>query len=63
MLDLIEELTERLQAGEEVNVSAVLAAHPEHAERLAGLLPALAAATALASSDDVAAGAAKRDAS
>src|SRR5262245_39897430 len=48
LADLVEELTERLQAGENVDVSAVLAAHPEHAERLALLLPTLGAAAALA---------------
>ncbi|HTK74136.1 MAG TPA: serine/threonine-protein kinase, partial [Gemmataceae bacterium] len=48
LADLVEQLTERLQAGENVDVSAVLAAHPEHAERLARLLPTLGAAAALA---------------
>jgi eukaryotic-like serine/threonine-protein kinase len=39
--DLVEELTARLHAGEGVDEEALLAAHPEHAERLRGLLPAL----------------------
>ena len=32
--DLVEELTDRLQAGEAVDLEAFLARHPEHAERL-----------------------------
>jgi serine/threonine protein kinase len=38
---LVEELTARFQAGEPVEVEAYLQAHPEHAERLRQLLPAL----------------------
>jgi WD40 repeat protein/serine/threonine protein kinase len=38
---LIEELTVRLQAGEPVDVPAFLQEHPEHADRLRDLLPAL----------------------
>jgi tetratricopeptide (TPR) repeat protein len=38
---LVEELTARLQAGEVVDVDAYVQAHPEHAERLRQLLPAL----------------------
>jgi serine/threonine protein kinase len=38
---LVEELTARLQAGERVEDAAVLREHPEHAEQLRGLLPAL----------------------
>jgi serine/threonine protein kinase/Tfp pilus assembly protein PilF len=39
--DLVEELTGRLHAGESVDLDAFLRDHPEHAERLARLLPAL----------------------
>src|SRR5262249_25653639 len=39
--DLVEDLTGRLHAGEVVDLDAVLRDHPEHAERLARLLPAL----------------------
>src|SRR5215469_13873396 len=39
--DLIEVLTARLQAGEPVNLDEVARRHPEHAERLRRLLPAL----------------------
>jgi serine/threonine protein kinase/Flp pilus assembly protein TadD len=38
---LIDELTSRLQAGQVVDVPAFLGAHPEHAQRLQQLLPAL----------------------
>jgi serine/threonine protein kinase len=39
--DLIEDLTARLHAGEVVDLDAFLREHPEHAERLERLLPAL----------------------
>src|SRR6516162_3741545 len=39
--DLIEALTVRLQAGEPVDLDEVARRHPEHAERLRQLLPAL----------------------
>ncbi len=39
--DLIEALTARLQAGEPVDLEEVARRHPEHAERLQRLLPAL----------------------
>src|SRR5262245_60635180 len=39
--DLVEELTTRLHAGEFVDLDAVLRDHPEHADRLNRLLPAL----------------------
>ncbi len=39
--DLIETLTGRLQAGEPVDLEEVARRHPEHAERLRRLLPAL----------------------
>jgi serine/threonine protein kinase len=45
--DLVAELTDRLQAGEPVDVEAYLAAHPEHAERLRQVLPALEMMAAL----------------
>jgi serine/threonine-protein kinase len=38
---LVEDLTARLQAGEAVDLEACLREHPEHAERLGPLLPAL----------------------
>src|SRR6516162_3392794 len=38
---LVEELTAKLQAGEPVDVQAYVEGHPEHAERLRQLLPAL----------------------
>jgi WD40 repeat protein len=38
---LVEELTEKLQAGEPIDVEAFLQAHPEDAEQLRRLLPAL----------------------
>jgi serine/threonine protein kinase len=39
--EIIEGLVERVQAGERVDVEAVIAAHPEHAEQLRRLLPAV----------------------
>jgi serine/threonine protein kinase/Flp pilus assembly protein TadD len=39
--ELVEELTAKFQAGEPVDVEAFLAQHPEQAERLRPLLPAL----------------------
>src|SRR5207302_246434 len=39
--DLVEDLTTRLHAGEVVDLDAFLHDHPEHAERLSRLLPAL----------------------
>src|SRR5215469_12114165 len=39
--DLIEVLTARLQAGEPVDVDEVVRRHPQYAERLGRLLPAL----------------------
>jgi serine/threonine protein kinase len=41
LAELIDELTARLQAGEPLDREACLREHPEHAERLAQLLPAL----------------------
>ncbi len=38
---LIEELTAKLQAGEPVDVELYVQEHPEHAERLRELVPAL----------------------
>jgi serine/threonine protein kinase len=38
---IVEELTTRLQAGESVDVEHFIQAHPEHAERLRDLVPAL----------------------
>jgi serine/threonine protein kinase/tetratricopeptide (TPR) repeat protein len=48
LADLVEQLTARIQAGEDIDSAAVMTEHPEHAGRLAGLLPALKAAAALA---------------
>jgi tetratricopeptide (TPR) repeat protein len=39
--ELVEELSNRLQAGEEVDIEAFARAHPDHAERLRQVLPAL----------------------
>ncbi len=39
--DLIEECTNRLQAGEPIDLDELAARHPEHAERLRRLLPSL----------------------
>jgi serine/threonine protein kinase/Flp pilus assembly protein TadD len=39
--ELIEDLANRAQAGEPIDVEAVIAAHPEHAEPLRRLLPAI----------------------
>jgi len=41
LYDLVEQITERQQRGEAVDLSEVLAAHPQHAARLRGILPAL----------------------
>jgi serine/threonine-protein kinase len=40
--DLVESLTARLQAGERLDVEEIARRHPEHADRLRRLLPALA---------------------
>jgi serine/threonine protein kinase/tetratricopeptide (TPR) repeat protein len=39
--DLIEELSLRVEAGDQIDLSKFLEAHPQHAEELRGLLPAL----------------------
>src|SRR5438105_12652367 len=41
--DLVAEITDKLQAGQTVNVEEYVAQHPEWAERLRALLPALEA--------------------
>jgi serine/threonine protein kinase/Flp pilus assembly protein TadD len=41
LADLVEDITNRLQAGEPVDLEAAIAAHPEHAEQLRQLVPAL----------------------
>jgi eukaryotic-like serine/threonine-protein kinase len=41
LAEVVEEFTNRLQAGESVDVESYLRRHPEHAERLRQLLPAL----------------------
>jgi len=55
--ELIEDLVTRLQAGEAVDVAAVIAAHPQHADQLRRLLPAVEALAQLgrsASAEDAA---------
>jgi serine/threonine protein kinase len=47
LAELVERYTARLQAGEPVDLESLVAAHPEHAERLRRLLPALQALAAL----------------
>jgi serine/threonine protein kinase len=42
LAEIVEEFTNRVQAGESVDVEAYIHKHPEHAERLRQLLPALA---------------------
>lgn len=41
LYDLIEQVTQRLQRGEPVDISELLAAHPQQAERLRQVLPAV----------------------
>jgi serine/threonine protein kinase/predicted Zn-dependent protease len=41
LAEVVEEFTNRLQAGESVDVESYVRQHPEHAERLCQLLPAL----------------------
>jgi serine/threonine protein kinase len=41
LVRIVDELTTRLQAGEPVDLDPYIAAHPEHAERLRNLAPAL----------------------
>jgi eukaryotic-like serine/threonine-protein kinase len=41
LMELLDEIRERLQAGEPVDVQAYAEAHPEYAERLEQLLPAM----------------------
>ncbi len=48
--DLIAEITDRLQAGKPVDIEPYLARHPEWADRLRQLLPALAVMAGLGSS-------------
>ena len=43
LIDLVDEIAKRTQAGELVDVEAYIAAHPGHAERLRKLLPAVEA--------------------
>ena len=43
LVELVEELTDQLQAGVPVDLSAVVRYHPEHAAELRRLLPALRA--------------------
>src|SRR6516225_2918126 len=41
LADLVEELTKKLQAGEPVDLDAVAVRHPDRAEQLRQLLPAI----------------------
>jgi serine/threonine protein kinase/tetratricopeptide (TPR) repeat protein len=41
LVRIVEDLTTRMQAGEPVDVDALIQAHPEYSERLRNLLPAL----------------------
>jgi serine/threonine protein kinase/WD40 repeat protein len=43
LAELVDELAARLQVGEVIDIAALARAHPEHADRLAPLLPALRA--------------------
>jgi eukaryotic-like serine/threonine-protein kinase len=47
---LVERLTARLQAGERLDLAVLVGEHPDHAERLAQLWPALAALADLSAS-------------
>ena len=49
---LIDELTDRLQAGEAVDLEACVRLHPEHESQIRGLLPALELMAALGRSAD-----------
>jgi serine/threonine protein kinase/Tfp pilus assembly protein PilF len=51
MAELLDELANRLQAGEPVDPEALAAAHPEHGERLRRLLPAALLLAELEQSD------------
>ncbi len=42
LAELVEQINARLQAGEPMDLNGFLRAHPEHAEELKGLLPAIA---------------------
>jgi serine/threonine protein kinase/tetratricopeptide (TPR) repeat protein len=48
--DLIEELTQKIQAGEPIDVEAYVRGHPDHAEMIRALVPALAVLDDLAHS-------------
>jgi serine/threonine protein kinase len=50
LIDLVDEIAERVQAGEAVDVEAYLAAYPGHADRLRQLLPAVEALAGFGSS-------------
>ena len=47
LIDLIDQIARKVQAGELVDVEAYTKAHPEHADRLRRLLPAVQMLTAL----------------
>jgi eukaryotic-like serine/threonine-protein kinase len=51
LVELVEEITNRLHAGEPVDLEACVAAHPEHADDLRQLLPALHVLAALSGSN------------
>ena len=52
LANLVEELTAKLQAGERIDAEALARDHPEHAEQLARLLPALELLADLSRSGD-----------
>src|SRR5205823_2343515 len=52
LAELVDRLASRLQAGERVDLRAVLADHPEHADELLRLLPALGALEDMSRSAD-----------
>jgi len=52
VMDLVERLTQRMQAGEPVDIETFLAEHAKHAEEVRRLLPALALLVDLSGSGD-----------
>src|SRR5262245_12432621 len=55
LAELVEELTDRLQAGQPIDLSEYERRHPKHAEQLHRLLPALQMLAEMGSSDSAAA--------
>ena len=52
LAELVDELAARIQGGESIDVEALARAHPEHADRLGPLLPALQALAGLGAPAD-----------